>query len=102
MIALRGVRPRWAWEAASAPVPAYASTSVSLAVTPLAVSRQPSRPRAALSTGPASSSARDTPARLLTRNVLQRQHSLAGPVPPGVQPVPGGGQLVGDRPGTGR
>src|SRR5690348_10779676 len=64
MTALRGVRPRWAWEAASPPWPAYASTSVSRAVTPLAVRWQPSSPRAARSTGPANSSPRSTPRML--------------------------------------
>src|SRR5689334_14115553 len=89
MIVLRGVRPRCACDAASPPCPAYASTSVSRTVTPPAVSVQPSRPRAARSTGPASRAA-----RLAT-------DPLAGPVPPGVEAVGGRGELLGHRAGAG-
>src|SRR5690349_20571959 len=47
---LRGVGPRWAWEAGSSPVPAYASTSVRRRLTPLADTVQPRRLRAAVAT----------------------------------------------------
>ena len=43
---LRGVGPRWACDAGSSPVPAYASTSVRRTVTPPADTVQPSSVRA--------------------------------------------------------
>src|SRR5690348_13013491 len=79
MTALRGVRPRWACEAASPPWPAYASTSVSRAVTPLAVRWQPSSPRAARSTGPANNSPRSTPRMLASPAPRPAEHDLGQP-----------------------